>query len=329
VWRVFSLWDRRQRLNLQVGQEHRVRQELAMALVTRALAPTLVGLLSTLLIMAWAVHRALQPLQRVAREVAARTPENLAPPSMGPVPDEVKPLTLALDVLLTRVQRLVDHERQFTSNAAHELRTPLAAIKAHAQVAEHAQEPAERQHALTQVARGVDRATHVVEQLLTLARLDPQRPLQGMGQVDVASVAQEVLADLAPMALAGGAEVALEGLPSSRISAGDATLLGTLLRNLVDNALAHGPRGGTVVVRVTEEEGHVVLAVEDCGPGIPVQERALVFERFHRPAGTTAPGSGLGLSIVKRIAELHAANVTLEDRAGGPGLRVVVRFPRS
>ena len=326
-WRVFSLWDSRHGLNLQVGQEHRVREELAVALVMRSLAPTLVGLLCTFLVMGWAVNRALKPLQRVAREVASRTPDNLAPLSQASVPEEVEPLSRALDALLARLQLLLDNERQFTSDAAHELRTPLAAIKAHAQVAQQSNDDKERTHALDQVVRGVGRATHVVEQLLTLARLDPQRPADGMVVVDVHAVAQEVLADLALVALAGGMDVELAGATHVSIT-GEPTLLATLVRNLVDNALRYGTRGGTVRVHLADNVGGVVLVVEDSGPGIPPEDRERVFARFHRRGGTGVSGSGLGLSIVKRIAELHRAVVTLESGAGGVGLRVVVRFPQ-
>jgi two-component system sensor histidine kinase QseC len=327
-WRVFSLWDAAERINLQVGQEHRVREELAIKLVLRSLIPNVVGLLCTLLVMGWTVNRALKPLQRVAREVSLRTGDNLAPLAPLPVPTEVEPLSRALDALLARIQVMLSNERQFTSNAAHELRTPLAAIKAHAQVARQSTLDGERTHALDQLVRGVDRATHVVEQLLTLARLDPQGPAEKMVPVDVHAVARDVLADLAPVALANGAELALEGEPGAWVL-GDATLLGTLLRNLVDNAVKYGPRGGTVTVHVTVDGKQVLLAVDDAGPGIAPQDRTRVFERFHRQAGTDVTGSGLGLSIVKRVAELMRATVTLENGPGGRGLRAAVRFPRT
>jgi two-component system sensor histidine kinase QseC len=327
-WRVFSMWDRRQRVLLQVGQEHGVRDALVVSLVLRTLMPVLLGLLGTLVVMAWAVQRALRPLQRVAREVAQRSPDTLGPLALQPVPTEVEPLSRALDALLARLQRMMDSERQFTSDAAHELRTPLAAIKAHAQVARQSTQDQERAHALDQVTRGVDRATHVVEQLLTLARLDPQRPPQGWGAVDVHGVAREVLADLAPVAIQDGAELVLDG-DAPGVIQGDATLVGTLVRNVVDNAVRYGPRGGTVTVRVRQGPDGVTLAVEDQGPGIPAAQRERVFDRFHRGANVTASGSGLGLSIVKRIAELHRATVTLEDGAGGQGLRLTVHFPRS
>jgi two-component system sensor histidine kinase QseC len=324
-WRVFTLQDHRRALKVQVGQEHSVRAELVLGLVTRSVAPVLAGLLVTLLVMGWAVRRALMPLQAVASEVAARTPDNLAPLSPQPVPEEVEPLRRALDGLMARAKNRVEAEHHFTANAAHELRTPLAAIRTHAQVAQLSSADAERAHAMAQVVHGVDRATRLVDQLLTLARLEPGRPLQTSLKVDLHTVAGAVLGEMAADALAHGAELELAGDTQVPVQ-GDAELLGTLLRNLVENAIRHSPQAGLVRVVLSRSGDGAVLEVRDSGPGIPVEEREHVFERFRRGKGVTGPGSGVGLAMVRRIAELHHARVTLHDGANGTGLRVVVTF---
>ena len=241
-------------------------------------------------------------------------------------PDEVRPLVGSLNRLLGRVEAALEQERRFTADAAHELRTPLAALKTQAQVAKGAGEAAGRQHALDQVIAGCDRAAHLVEQLLTLARLDPQRAGQRHAPVDLRELAVQVLAELAPLALAKNIEIGLAEGPVGRVS-GDALMLDVLLRNLVDNAIRYTPPGGEVSVAVERTGREIELSGTDDGPGIPAEERDKVGQRFYRILGSGESGSGLGLSIVLRIAELHGASVTLGEGRGGRGLRVGVRFP--
>jgi two-component system sensor histidine kinase QseC len=221
------------------------------------------------------------------------------------------------------LQQAFETERRFTSDAAHELRTPLAAIKTQAQVALRSSADEERRRALNQVISGVDRASHLVQQLLTLARIDPTLWV-GSELIDLPALASEVLAEIAPMALARDIDLSLEaGLPPA--IRGDRAMLGMMLRNLVDNAIKYTPAGGKVEVRLARDGARLNLSVDDSGPGITPEERARVFERFYRQVGTNVPGSGLGLSIVKRIADLHHAEVRLGDAALG-GLRAEVVF---
>lgn len=324
-WRVFSLTDHRTGIVVRVGERQAVRQELVGYITRNTLAPLLLALPVLALLIWLAVGQGLRPLRQVADEVERRAPDALDPvPSQG-VPAEVGPVVKALNALLQRLGRALEHERRFTADAAHELRTPLAAVRTHAQVALRA-DPAGQRAALGRIVEGVDRATHLVEQLLTLARADVSRP-GGMAwlKVDLTPLAAEVIAGLAPWALARGVEVAL--VPGVGHLRGDPQGLRVLLRNLVDNAVRYTPLGGQVTVAVEPRAGEVLLRVTDTGPGIPAGQRAAVLERFRRGEGGEATGSGLGLSIVQRIAELHGARLDLDDAPGSCGLQVRVRFP--
>jgi two-component system sensor histidine kinase QseC len=327
VWRVFSRWESGRRFLVQVGQSEEIRDELAEHIMLTLLAPVLFAFPVVALVIWVSVGRGLIPLQRAAREVQARDPGNLTPLDAEGAPAEIRPLLGALNALFRRLGEAFELERRFTADAAHELRTPLAALRTQAQVALRAADDAGRRRALEQVIAGVDRATQLVEQLLTLARVDPETSRAGGAPVNLDSMASEVLAELAPAALGRGTELRLEeprGEPRTR---GDRAMLGVLLRNLADNAIRYTPAGGAVRVATGADQGHAWLEVEDNGPGIPEHEREKVFERFYRMLGTGTSGSGLGLSIVRRIAELHGANLALADGAGGRGLRVRVTFP--
>lgn len=265
-------------------------------------------------------------MRRIGSEVAQRDPANLAPLEERSAPAEIAPLLHALNALLGRLERALESERRFTADAAHELRTPLAALKIQAQVARRAENEAQRGAALDKLILGVDRATHLIEQLLTLARLEPTGGSTVlMSGCDVAAIARQTLADLAPAALGKGIELGLNS-PATAMIRGNADMLAILLRNLVDNAIRYTPRNGRVDVSLLVEQGRVRLEVTDSGPGIPEQEKQRVFDRFYRILGNEAAGSGLGLSIVKRIADAHAASLSLAEGENGVGLRVGVDF---
>lgn len=317
---VMELLEKRQRHEKKF--EKQVRKELAEHLLAGMLAPLLFGLP---LLGAWiwfATRRGLAPLDRVAEEIAARAPERLDPVAPAVAPREVRPMLDAMNALFGRVAIALDQERRFTADAAHELRTPLAAIVAQAQVARRARDDAERDHALGQIAVGAQRAGRLVDQLLTLARLDPAAGLP-LAPVRLDELAAEVCADHGAAALEKNIALELDA-PEPAVVAGNADMLRALLRNLLDNALRYTPAGGKVGVGVTVD----VLAVSDSGPGIPAAERENALRRFHRLAGQETAGSGLGLSIAARIAELHGARLELADGIGAPGLAVRVTFPR-
>ena len=323
-WRYYGQWDRERNLRVVVAENHHVRDELTEHIAGRLLLPVLFGLP---LLGAWiwfATRRGLAPIGAIAADVAGRAPDRLDPVVPASAPREVRPLLDALNALFGRVAGTLDKERRFTADAAHELRTPLAAIVAQTRVAQRARDAAERDHALDQIATGARRAGRLVEQLLTLARLDPAAGLP-CGAVRLDELAAEVCADHGAAALEKNIALELDAPASVEIE-GNADMLRVLLRNLLDNALRYAPPGGRVAVKVGAGGTARELVVADNGPGIPVAERDNALRRFHRLAGQETEGSGLGLSIAARIAELHGARLELADGIGAPGLAVRVRF---
>ena len=323
-WRVFSTWDQSGEYLIHVAERAEVRDKLARGIAGNLLRP-LVFSLPLLAVLLWvAVLRGLRPLQKLTCEVEQREPDNLAALDASSAPREVAPLIERLNRLFARIEASMQKERRFTADAAHELRTPVAAIKAQAQVARTASAVAQRIHALDKAILGCDRAAHLIEQLLALARADAQeRKLTE--PCGLTMIAAEEIALLAPDALDKG--VRLELLAEEEaVLRGNPGMLRVLLRNLLDNAIKHSPSGTTVQVNIVQGEGVVLLSVSDDGPGIAEAERGKVLERFYRPLGTQASGSGLGLSIVRRIAEVHDATLQLQPSDGGQGLLVTVLF---
>ena len=323
-WRVYSA--ELAGLIVQVAQPLRVRQELAVAAASRTLAPVLL-MLPLLALLIWhIVGRALAPLNRLAHEVASRTPAALEPIPSADAPEEALPLVRALDELLGRLGAALVAQRAFVADAAHELRTPLAALELQAQLVERAPDGPERATALADLRAGLGRMTHVVQQLLTLARAEPEAGASSAGEpVGLADLVAQVIADHDLLAEAKGIDLGASRAGEDAIVWGDPASLRTLLANLVDNAIRHSPEGGRVDVDAGVLAGRPYLEVSDHGPGIPSAERERVFDRFYRRGGLDG-GSGLGLAIVKAIAERHAARVALRDTPGG-GLTVRLDFP--
>jgi two-component system sensor histidine kinase QseC len=245
---------------------------------------------------------------------------------IGKAPAEVAPLVGSLNRLFERVQASIENERRFTADAAHELRTPLAALRAQAQVARGSMDDAERRRALDKVIAGCDRASHLVAQLLTLARLEPHDFRVERTSCELRSVLQRTIAELAPTAVEKGIELELADGPTVTIL-GNAWLLDVLFRNLIDNAVRYSPPRSRVHIRTDQNQHDVSVIVADEGPGIPVAEREKLGRRFHRLAGPDVTGTGLGLSIVQRIAQLHGAGIAFEETVTGTGLVVKVVFP--
>lgn len=324
-WRVFSAWDDKHRFLVQVGERRETRDKLVVSVAKHMLQPLLITLPLLGLLIWFGVARGLRPLQTLGRQVAARRPDNLAALEVATAPVEVVPLVDGLNQLFARVRVSLESERRFTADAAHELRTPLAAIKTQAQVARAATAEAERRHALDNVLIGCDRATHLVEQLLTLARLEPET-LKHHERCDLHALAVRAVAELAPAAIDKDIDLQLTEGKALRVP-GEPALLAILLRNLIDNAIRYSPRHSVVRVMVANTGDGAELTVIDQGPGIPAESRVLIWERFYRVLGTGEAGSGLGLSIAKRIADLHGATISLSEGDAGQGLRVSVTFP--
>ena len=257
--------------------------------------------------------------------LAQRSPEALQPIAVKSAPSEMTPMLDALNALFERIAELLETERRFTADAAHELRTPIAAIRAQAQVALGAAEDAERLHALQATLQGCDRATRLVEQLLTLSRLESDAG-HALVAVDLAALARQVIADVAPLALNKQQTIELSAIGSHPVQ-GDATLLAVMIRNLADNAIRYSPAGATVKLAVSTAHGVVRLTLDDSGPGMSPADMARVGERFFRVVGSGQDGSGLGWSITRRIAAVHRAVVRVARSASLGGLSVDVEFP--
>jgi len=282
-----------------------------------------------LALLIWlAVGHALEPLQRLTALVKARRVNALESLPDTLLPDEVQPLVSALNDLLARLRAALERERAFMADAAHELRTPLTALHLQTGMLARASGDAERAAAMETLSAGVQRAIRLVEQMLALARQEPRAEAQRVA-VRLDDLAREIVAELVPLADAGRIDVGVSAAQPASVH-GEPDALRTLLRNLVDNAVRYTPAGGRVDVAVEEanDTRGARLTVSDDGAGIPPAERERVFDRFYRRAGTAPAGSGLGLSIVKTIAESHGASISLAEGPSGKGLTVTVSFPR-
>jgi two-component system sensor histidine kinase QseC len=324
-WRVFVASERRHGIEVQVGEARRERDAMSTGVMRSLLLPLAVALPLLAVVLWIAVGFGLRPLRKLGGEVERRDPRNLVPLAVDAPPDEVAPLVLSLNRLFARVGESIEHEKRFTADAAHELRTPIAALRAQAQVAQRADDDAERERALAQVIAGCDRASRLIDQLLTLARLEPEGARHVMEHCDLARIAQAAVAEVAPAAVAKSVDIGLDAPAPAHID-GNEELIAVLVRNLVDNAVRYSPAVSTVRVRVEKVAGAVQLRVTDDGPGVPSEKVARLGERFFRQPGSGGSGSGLGLSIVRRIAELHDAPLAFAAGPQGRGLEVTVLF---
>jgi two-component system sensor histidine kinase QseC len=324
AWRVFSTRGSEGDVRVFVGEQVRSRNSILWAVLRSSLGPMLFALPVLALAAWWAVRQGVAPLRRLGGTLARRTPDALQPIAVNGAPSEMVPMLDALNGLFTRIAELLESERRFTADAAHELRTPIASIRAQAQVALGATADSERSHALHATLQGCDRATRLVEQLLTLSRLESGAQHAPVA-VDLAALARRVVAELAPSALGKQQVVALDASAPCTVQ-GDATLLSVMIRNLVDNAIRYSPPGATVNIAVSNEQGAVRLAVDDSGPGMSHADMARIGERFFRVVGSGQDGSGLGWSIARRIAAVHRAALRVARSESLGGLSVEVRF---
>lgn len=324
-WRHYSQWNAAHTLQVQVSENHYFRDDLIGQIAWRLLFPALFGLP---LIGAWvwvATRKGLASLDELAAQIASRRPQQLQALTPDTAPSEIRPMLDALNGLFSRVEYTLEAEQRFTADAAHELRTPLAGLQAQLQVALRARDEAERNQSLQQLQRGLQRASRLVDQMLQLARLDPQADLPEATRVDLSALCAEVCADLGAEILRKNLEFELEAAPAI-IVMGQAEWLRVLLRNLVDNAVRYTPEGGAVTVTLQRRLTETVLTVCDSGPGIPAADRAAALRPFHRLDNSSASGSGLGLAIAARIAARHHARLTLDDAPASTGLAVRVAW---
>ena len=312
---------------VQVAQQTEARGRMAGQLALRAVLPVALLAPVLMLIVWWVVGRAIGPIERVRRQVAARRPDDLAPLPTAGLPAEVRPLVGEMNGLLTRLSAAWDALTHFTADAAHELRSPLAALRLQAQSLQRAPDDATRAIATERLLAGIDRATRLVEQLLALARQEGAGEGAELVSLDLTALARNALADAEPEAARHAIALTLDAPTAHVVLRADEAALDVLLRNLLGNALRHTPPGGQVRVGVREEASVIDLTVEDSGPGIAPDERARVLDRFYRVPGTPGHGSGLGLAIVRAIAERHGAALTLDASPTLGGLRVMLRWP--
>ncbi|NMM82139.1 hypothetical protein B2J86_14590 [Acidovorax sp. SRB_14] len=328
AWRVFVTPGRESDVRILVGEQQAVRQDIVLASVKGMLKPLAWALPLLALGIWWVVRGLVRPLRQLGGAVAQRQPQSLAPLPTAGVPPEVLPLVAALNALFERMAELLAAERQFTADAAHELRTPIAGIRMQAQVAQGATQDAERAQALAATVRGCDRATRLVEQLLQLARLDADAEATDAPPTDLAEVARTLAGELASTAKARGQQLALDLAGPTPVPLAE-PLARVLLRNLLDNALRYSADGAQVQLHIgpATPGGAAQLCVQDSGPGLPDADIARLGERFFRVLGTGQSGSGLGWSIVQRIARLHGLRVQVDRSPALGGLRVAITWP--
>ncbi len=325
-WRMFGLTDLDDGVTVVVGENIEIRTELQREILANGLWPFLVLLPVIIMAILGAISKGLRPLQTVTARVASRSPTSLTPLSKQGTPVEILPLVEALNDLFTRVQQALDNERRFTANAAHELRTPLAAIKTHAQVLQMNAAP-DTQPSINQVIRGIDRASHMVQQLLTLARAEIKvQEGTTFHSLNLVSVTRNVMLDFANLALEKEINLSFDHDVDNVTVQADEALLQIVIQNLLDNAIRYTPAEGTVNVTLKEEQGKAVLTVEDSGPGIEPDKQAQMFQRFQRGEESDQLGVGLGLSIVNQVCQLHGIKLSMERSQALGGLAVTLIF---
>ena len=322
AWRTYGVATRER--VIQVAQPVEIRERLAARAAWRSVLPLLLMTPLAALAIWWLAARNLAPLDRLANEVRSRDARSLAPVPTGDLPDELAPLAGALNALLARLGSSLDSQRAFVADAAHELRSPLTALKLQLELLRRADDAETREAARRAIGEGIARASRLVEQLLALARSEPDAVLP-VERVDLVGVAGQAIEDSRAFAESRSMTIELQAAKPA-VVVGDPVALGLLARNLVDNAVRYSSIGSRVEVRVHEDGAQVVLEVDDSGPGIPESEHERVFDRFYRRADATESGSGLGLAIVRSVANAHRASVRL-GRSPLGGLQVGVRFP--
>ncbi|KVG30532.1 ATP-binding protein [Burkholderia diffusa] len=326
-WHAYVLTDAVRGRTVRIFEQRTHRSDLS-AEVARRVARPLAFALPVLAVLIWlAIGRSLTPLRTLSEAIDARSPDSLDAIDSKGIPEEVRPLVAALNTLLQRLRGSLDRERAFTSDAAHELKTPLAALKVQAQVALTARDPDRQRRAMQRVVEGVDRSTHLADQLLALARLDETIPMPGE-EVDLARVVQTCIDD--HQARADRKQMSLiSGVSGPVIAHAPSTLVRVLLDNLVDNAIKYGREQGRIEITSWQDAGAINLQIRDDGPGVPDEDLSRLQDRFFRGADQDESGSGLGLSIVARIVTKLGGSLTYIDGLNGNGFGVRVTFPSS
>ncbi len=323
-WRVFYLQSAHGEWLVAAGQRDNERNELVRHLIGSQLLPWLAVLPLLMVAMAWAVRQALAPLRHITAELHGRSADALQPVDATAAPAELRPLLQAMNGLFVRIESTLARERRFTADAAHELRTPLAVLRAQWDLLRGTQDEAAREQAVNRLGSGLDRLDRVVGQMLALARLEATERLPRAAAIDWHPLVEQVMSDLLPLAERRRVELACDWPPGGEAPFplhGDADLLAVLLRNLLDNAVRYAPAGSTVTLRFD----HGGLAVANEGPALPAEVLAHFGERFHRREGQAESGSGLGVSIAQRVAALHGLQLQYGSEPDGQGVVATLR----
>jgi two-component system sensor histidine kinase TctE len=315
-------------ITVQVAEPVTVRTRSAREVLLRMSLPQVVLIYLAAVAVWYGVRRGLAPLAKLRHEIQSRSDRDLSPLPMALVPEEVQPLIHAMNELLQRLSHVMSSQQRFVADAAHQLRTPVAGIKTQTELALRLTDPAQQQQVLQQLHTATTRLSRLIHQLLALARTEPgAQAAHAMEPVDLGREMREATSEWVPTALQRSIDLGFEGPDQPVMVRGNAILLREMLGNLLDNAIRYSPPGSRVTVQVVPEGNEVMLQVEDNGIGIPREERDRVFERFYRLLGTETDGCGLGLAIVREVAQAHRATISLDSAAGGRGTAVMVRFP--
>lgn len=327
-WHLFSLVEGD--FTYTVGERGDIRDEVARKIALSNLYPSLLALPILLLLLVGTLQRGLRPLNDLDTHIQQRDKDNLDPITLPTMPMEIMPIVESLNGLLARLRRSMESERRFSATASHEMRTPLAVLKVNVQNALKAQNEQDRAVMLQDIDASVDRASRLINQLLTLSRLEQENPGFEAVDMDIMPVLREEIAALYPIALQRKQSIELLENAEHVTIKTVPQVFPLIVRNLVDNAIKYSPENGTIHVNVTSSGDTVELKVDDSGPGVPPEERQRIFERFYRMASATATtqGSGLGLAIVNRIAELLQAQIEVDASRELGGLSIRVKFPR-
>jgi two-component system, OmpR family, sensor kinase len=324
-WRVFNLVSENR--VIQAAQPATSRAEVSLDMALRMLLPLAVLIPALALLVWFAVKKSLLPLTNVTSEVERRDADTMTPLDADSVPSETRPLLMALNSMLQRLDSSIASQRRFVADAAHELRTPLTALSLQTDLVDQAEDPAERKEAIENLRKGIDRASHLVSQLLTLARQEPEVQRQ-FASLDLASLVRQTVSDFFPIADFKHINLLVQANQQVMIN-GDEDGLRTVISNLIDNAIRYMPDGGKIEVSVMTDNNNAIFKISDTGPGISEEDRERIFERFYRIPGNGVTGSGLGLSIVKNIVQQHGASIAVTAGDKGKGTTFVIAFSAS
>ena len=324
LWYLFTLKDGD--FSFTAGERADIRDELAEEILTSYMVPLLISLPLLLLLLLWVLKHGLDPLRELASNIRRRGEDNLTPIQMETTPEEIRPVVQALNHLFDQVTHSIEMERRFTAMASHEMRTPVSVLKVNAQNALNAADESEREHYLHELNQGIDRASRLMEQLLTLSKLEQTELSYTPQTVDLVPMIREEMAALYPLADTKAVQFELNAESDVLTVNSVPQLLSVVLKNLIENAIKYSPQSGSVRVNAVASDDGGRVCIEDSGKGVPPEQRALIFNRFYRMPDAVEPGAGLGLAIVKRIVDILGITIELSDSPDLGGLRVCLQF---